>query len=190
MPRLRLLLLLITTFGCSLAFDPQLARSDMTGSSGRFLDERASSEVPIAVGSLQSLENQAKHPTNDTTTLILPGRSVGSLRLGDQEAKFYELFPRRPKVDERYEYPGCGVAMHWVDLDRVRAGGVGSTRETPWVGAPCLAGRPNVGLFACLFSRGYFTKSIPTTARAGGRRVAQLADFGCRIPFGTKGCGF
>jgi hypothetical protein len=57
-----------------------------------------------------------------TDTLILAGHAVGMLRLGDPERKFYDLFPRKPDIDERYEYPGCGVDMHWLDLERNSAG--------------------------------------------------------------------
>jgi len=68
-----------------------------------------------------SLENRAK-PQGTDDTLILAGRAVGMLRLGDSEGRFYELFPRKPNIDERYAYPGCGVDMHWLDLDRNSAG--------------------------------------------------------------------
>jgi hypothetical protein len=70
----------------------------------------------------RGLRNHVKLEGNDADTLILAGDAVGMLHLRDPEAKFYELFPRKPNMDERHEYPGCGVDMHWLDLDRNSAG--------------------------------------------------------------------
>ena len=55
----------------------------------------------------------------ETDALILPGKSVGSIYLGDPEWKFYLLFP--PNMDFRPTYnPDCGTQLHWVDLDESR----------------------------------------------------------------------
>jgi hypothetical protein len=54
----------------------------------------------------------------ETDALILPGKSVGPLRLGDPESRFHELFPDGPNMDFRPTYnPDCGTKLHWVDLD-------------------------------------------------------------------------
>jgi hypothetical protein len=54
----------------------------------------------------------------ESDALILPGKSVGTLYLGDPEWKFYVLFSNGPNMDFRPTYnPDCGTRLQWVDLD-------------------------------------------------------------------------
>ena len=48
--------------------------------------------------------------------LITPGRSVGTLHLGDTRERVLELFPKKV-ADEEYDYaPACPVTeIHWLD---------------------------------------------------------------------------
>lgn len=56
--------------------------------------------------------------TGETNALIVPGRSVGPLHLGDPESKFYALFPGGPNMDIQPPHnPDCGTQLQWVDLD-------------------------------------------------------------------------
>ena len=56
--------------------------------------------------------------------LILPGRSVGPLKLGDTRDRVGELFPYKKGVDQEFEQPGCGTEYLWVDLKNPRGGNV------------------------------------------------------------------
>jgi hypothetical protein len=51
--------------------------------------------------------------------LIVPGESVGSLRLGDSRARVRELFPAK-QVDQEWSdsRDDCGTVINWVDLER------------------------------------------------------------------------
>lgn len=53
-------------------------------------------------------------------SLIVPGESVGSLRLGDSRVKVQELFPSKRNVDQEWSdsQDGCGTVINWVDLER------------------------------------------------------------------------
>jgi hypothetical protein len=54
----------------------------------------------------------------ESAALIVPGKSVGPLHLGDTESRFHALFPDGPNMDLRPTYNSdCGVKLHWVDLD-------------------------------------------------------------------------
>jgi hypothetical protein len=53
-------------------------------------------------------------------SLIVPGQSVGKLKLGDSEDQFRNLFTWKPNVDEHNTYPaisGCPASeeLHWLD---------------------------------------------------------------------------
>lgn len=53
-------------------------------------------------------------------SLIIPGKSVGELKLGDSEEQFRSIFNWKPNVDEHYTYPaisGCPPSeeLHWLD---------------------------------------------------------------------------
>jgi hypothetical protein len=69
-------------------------------------------------GTAQEKSQASKVERVETDALILPGKSVGPLHLGDPESKFYKLFPDGPNMDFRPTYnPDCGTKLQWVDLD-------------------------------------------------------------------------
>lgn len=50
-------------------------------------------------------------------SIIVPGRSVGPLKLGESMEEVYTVFPFRSGVDQIFS-AGCGVTeFHWVDLE-------------------------------------------------------------------------
>ncbi len=58
-------------------------------------------------------------PAAEDTRLVVPGYRIGPLRLGDSREHAMELFPRKPNIDEEYEYANysrCGTQYHWLDL--------------------------------------------------------------------------
>lgn len=62
---------------------------------------------------------------SEPSGLIVPGLSVGQLKLGDTRARALELFPFKPNVDqESPQESGCGQELNWVDLKRPHIGNV------------------------------------------------------------------
>ncbi|MBI3646762.1 MAG: hypothetical protein HY233_12460, partial [Acidobacteriales bacterium] len=61
----------------------------------------------------------ARHALKESS-LIVPGRSVGGLDLGDDRARTLQLFPKKPNMDEEYKYPFCGgySEIHWLDFEK------------------------------------------------------------------------
>lgn len=62
-------------------------------------------------------------------TLIKPGLSVGALQLGDIRERALEVFPKKPKYDEEYNYdrrfgPCEFSEIHWLDFDHLDQWGV------------------------------------------------------------------
>ncbi len=65
-------------------------------------------------------EESRAHQVNpvESEALIVPGKSVGPLHLGDTESRFHTLFPDGPNMDFRPTYNSdCGTKLQWVDLD-------------------------------------------------------------------------
>jgi hypothetical protein len=61
----------------------------------------------------------------ESTALIVPGQSVGSLRLGDSRQRLEQLFPPKKNIDQQWEAGDrCGTTYNWVDLDTSKAGNV------------------------------------------------------------------
>ncbi len=51
--------------------------------------------------------------------LIVPGRGVGSLKLGDSREQVFKIFPFKQDMDEEYTYATCGRReIHWLDRER------------------------------------------------------------------------
>jgi len=53
-------------------------------------------------------------------SLIVPGQSVGELKLGDSADQFRKAFAWKPNVDEHYHYPAMSACpaseeLHWLD---------------------------------------------------------------------------
>ena len=72
----------------------------------------------LAVSPSQVWAQNDESKNEGAGNLILPGKGVGPLHLGDAESKFFELFPDGPNGDFRPTYnPDCGTVLHWVDLD-------------------------------------------------------------------------
>lgn len=85
-------------------------------------------------------------------SLIIPGKSVGELKLGDSEEQFRSIFKWKPNADEHYTYPavsGCPASeeLHWLDA-----------------GNPPFASRAAVhaGVFAYLRNGHIFQISVAT----------------------------
>ena len=65
---------------------------------------------------LGSMVASAQSPSSDHL-LIVPGKSVGSLALGDTHARALELYPFKHDVDQEFKQePGCGSELNFVDL--------------------------------------------------------------------------
>ncbi len=74
--------------------------------------------IYLLSGFAASSAQNVKSKNEAITNLILPGKGVGHLQLGDPESKFFELFPGGPNQNFRPTYnPDCGTQLHWVDLD-------------------------------------------------------------------------
>ena len=63
-----------------------------------------------------SLGGQSLSPDGANGSLIVPGRSVGRLKLGDPPGRAKELFPFKPNLDQQWqEDDGCGTTFNWLD---------------------------------------------------------------------------
>ncbi len=65
---------------------------------------------------------------NSGTNLIVPGKSVGQLNLGDTKDRTFEIFPIKQNTDE-YEAldlwnRGCGTWYNWVDFKKKDMGNI------------------------------------------------------------------
>jgi len=56
--------------------------------------------------------------------IILAGKSVGLLELGDTRERVLELFPKRKNQDFEWDYPYCGQIkeIHWPDFELQSSG--------------------------------------------------------------------
>jgi len=71
--------------------------------------------LSLAVRALTPLEPQG----GSGPTVIVPGKSVGLLQLGDTRERAFELFPRKPNMDQEWqEGGGCGTTINWLDKKR------------------------------------------------------------------------
>ena len=61
--------------------------------------------------------------TPEATKLIYPGRSIGSLNLGDSRERALQIFPKKENADTEYDIPNCGTEYDWVDLRTPHAAG-------------------------------------------------------------------
>jgi hypothetical protein len=62
----------------------------------------------------------ASDEARSSPSSVVPGESVGPLRLGDSRAKIQELFPAKQSVDQEWSdsQRDCGTVINWVDLER------------------------------------------------------------------------
>lgn len=82
-------------------------------------------------GSRSSISDSKKLISKETSpdaSLIIPGRSVGQLSLGDSEQQFWRLFPRRGGGGDEFNYPCVNgiyiTELHWLDLEALVHGEV------------------------------------------------------------------
>lgn len=75
------------------------------------------------IKSSEIIEQSSKQlPLPNNPKLIVAGESVGLLRLGDSRERMLELFPKKPNVDDEYNYGknSCGWEhsdYHWLPPD-------------------------------------------------------------------------
>ena len=82
-----------------------------------FLTSFLSVSILFSVGSFGGQSD----PTDLTTDLIVPGQSVGRLKLGDTRGRVMELFPFKPNMDQEWhEGNDCGTTINWLDLTKSR----------------------------------------------------------------------
>lgn len=63
-----------------------------------------------------SLGGQGHSPEGAEGDLIVPGRSVGRLKLGDPYSRAKDLFPFKPNMDQQWQEEGdCGTTFNWLD---------------------------------------------------------------------------
>ncbi len=80
---------------------------------------------------LLSVFSLAVHSGNRTQSqgsarpvVIIPGKSVGPLRLGDTRARAFELFPYKPNMDQEWLEGGdCGTTVNWLDMKKQKMAG-------------------------------------------------------------------
>jgi len=78
------------------------------------------SAVAISVVFASSVpESQTTPGTRELPrALIVAGKRVGSLRLGDSHEKAQSLFPPKKDVDQEWDdSDGCGTVINWVDFE-------------------------------------------------------------------------
>jgi hypothetical protein len=62
--------------------------------------------------------------TSPDPALIVPGKSVGPLRLGDTRERTFELFPNKPNMDQEWrESADCGTTINWLDMNNHKMAG-------------------------------------------------------------------
>ncbi len=66
-----------------------------------------------------SFGRQSESPDGVNAGLIVPGQSVGQLKLGDARERAEELFPYKPNMDQEWrEGVDCGTAVNWLDMKK------------------------------------------------------------------------
>jgi len=56
--------------------------------------------------------------------VIIPGQSVGPLRLGDTRERAFELFPYKENMDQEWlEENDCGSTVNWLDMKNHKTAG-------------------------------------------------------------------
>jgi hypothetical protein len=73
-----------------------------------------------------ALPPPASRAVNASQNFIIPGKSVGQLKLGDPGSRVLDLFPWDPKRDEQHTYAFCGprTEYHWLDNDHLGSWGL------------------------------------------------------------------
>ena len=62
-------------------------------------------------------DSRARSQDSPDPALIVPGESVGPLRLGDTRERTFELFPHKPSMDQEWrEGADCGTTINWLDM--------------------------------------------------------------------------
>ena len=62
---------------------------------------------------------QSESPAGIKSDLIVPGKSVGQLSLGDTHNRATELFPYKQNMDQEWsEEGGCGSTVNWLDMQK------------------------------------------------------------------------
>lgn len=103
----------------------------------------------------QASSNSSRGKTAKTippSSLILPGQSVGELKLGDSKDQFLHIFQWKPGTDEDYNYPASANCpgeeeLHWLDAG-----------NPPFANAAAV----HVGVFAYLRDGHIFQISVAT----------------------------
>ena len=73
--------------------------------------------ILLLSASLTAAQTHSQTP-GSSSALIVPGQSVGSLRLGDSRQRVQQLFPMKEHVDQEWSdsRDECGTVVNWVDL--------------------------------------------------------------------------
>jgi hypothetical protein len=62
--------------------------------------------------------NQSRSPDKVNADIIVPGQSVGPLKLGDAYSRAKELFPFKRNMDQEWQEEGdCGTTFNWLDMN-------------------------------------------------------------------------
>ena len=89
-----------------------LAEKNTSSSNSKTLMKISALFILLGLISLQARAQITELPTF-SSTLIMPGKSVGPLKLGDSREHALELFPRKAE-DQQWDDP-CGSTIDWVD---------------------------------------------------------------------------
>lgn len=66
-----------------------------------------------------SSSRQSGSPAGIKSDLIIPGKSVGQLNLGDTHDRAMELFPYKQYMDQEWSEEGdCGRTVNWFDMQK------------------------------------------------------------------------
>jgi hypothetical protein len=69
-------------------------------------------------------DSRPQSHTSPNVALIVPGKSVGPLRLGDTRVRTFELFPNKPNTDQEWrESADCGTTINWLDMSDQKMAG-------------------------------------------------------------------
>lgn len=62
---------------------------------------------------------QNQSPDHVNAAWIVPGQSVGQLKLGDTRERALELFPHKPNMDQEWQEGfDCGTTVNWLDMNK------------------------------------------------------------------------
>ena len=78
------------------------------------------SVLPLVLHSSNGPQSQ----NSPAPAVIIPGQSIGPLRLGDTRERALELFPYKPNMDQEWtEASDCGSTINWLDMKKDKMAG-------------------------------------------------------------------